>query len=209
MVAQFLLFGLVTGAAWIGFLWSRRVGQVWLRRSVRLGTGVIAAAGTLALVARLPTGSIDISDLSAFLKLGVLAAVPITGFLAARWIPWAALRISVKGVSALLSLPVGFLVLFFCLSEKGCTERRPALYSPDGSHMALIEFQFQGALGDDYATVKVRHAWSPMATIAYSGLAYSSGVNELAKSPEVRWIDSSHLLVQYFDRTGRDRRIAL
>ena len=45
-----------------------------------------------------------------------------------------------------------------------------ALYFPDRRHLAIISYVSQGALGDDYATVRVPRSWVPWASVAYRGV---------------------------------------
>ena len=75
----------------------------------------------------------------------------------------------------------------------------PPLYSPDRRHVAIIIYALQLALGDDYATVRVRRCWVPWATVAYSGPAGWDFKNNKPGDPEVRWLDSVHLLIRYHD----------
>ena len=60
----------------------------------------------------------------------------------------------------------------------------------------------QGALGDDYATVRVPRSWVPWASVAYKGVGSWDFKNNKPGDPEVHWLDSVHLLIRYNYRSG-------
>jgi hypothetical protein len=192
----FLEFAILPVLAWAALVPARRIQRRWLRVTAMSFTGFVAAMSTCQLLVSLGEGSVDISDLWLFSPYPWLLSLPVIGigisFLAKlRWI-----RISGATISSLLLIPSGLAALLFCITDAGCTIHKPAIYAPDGKHIALVEFFTQGALGADGATVSVRRAWWPFGETVYSGFAESPSIFEAA-SPEVLWLDSSHLLIRY------------
>src|SRR5262245_17604930 len=97
--------------------------------------------------------------------------------------------------------------MFVLLASVGCSRRSPVIYSSDQRHVAIVTYLLQGALGDDYALVDVRSRWVPWATNVYSGMGSWNFKKNRPGDPEVRWLDSAHLLIRYYDdRTGKEGR---
>jgi hypothetical protein len=111
-----------------------------------------------------------------------------------RW-----LRLSLKMLSSVLLLASGAVVFLVTLTSVGCSKSADPLYSPDRRHVAVLRYALQGALGDDYATVNVRASWRPWATTVYRGLGAWDFKADKPLTPEVRWLDSAHLLIRYWD----------
>jgi hypothetical protein len=179
--------------------------QNWLWLTSRLAAGFVGLVSALVLVGSLPGGSIDISDLWRYLFLGLLPFVALLALVLARDIKPHWIRISVRTVASLVAIPAGLVVLLLCIAQSGCVKRSSPIYSPDGNHVALVRVYQGGALSDDYARVSVRWAWTPIATEVYSGFGQWS--SRFSISPEVRWLDASHLLIRYseprHDEAGR------
>jgi hypothetical protein len=120
----------------------------------------------------------------------------------ARW-----LRLSIRTVSSVLVGISAVLVLLVSVASVGCSRYGAPIYSPDGRHLAVRTYVLQGVLGDDYATVGVRPRWRPWATGVYSGLGNWNFAEKKPGDPEVRWLNSAHLLIRYRDeRTGNEGR---
>jgi hypothetical protein len=120
----------------------------------------------------------------------------------ARWI-----RLSIRTVSSVLVGISALLVMLVSVASVGCSRYAAPIYSPDGRYLAVPTYALQGALGDDYATVGVRPRWRPWATNVYSGLGSWNFAEKKPGNPEVRWLDSAHLLIRYRDgRTGTEGR---
>jgi hypothetical protein len=205
VVLPFLKFSVIPVLAWVGFMQTRHVQRNWLGLAAHCGTGFVLLFSTLLLVLSLPTGSLDISNLWPFLVWGLAPSVPLLGFWLARNIKALWLKVSVRAVASLLIIPTGLFLLLMCLVESACTRRTPPIYSPDGGYVALVEFYVQGALGEDSANVSVRRAWTPIATKAYSGSGAWYGDHRFQNSPEVHWLDPSHLLIRDWDgRSGNE-----
>jgi hypothetical protein len=152
----------------------------------------------------------DISEAFSILKflLPLIAALVLFRF--GNRIQHPVFRFFVKSACSLLAFASAAVILIVSVVSVGCSRHAHPMYSPDHRHVAILTYALQGALGDDYATVAVRSRWTPWATEAYSGLGAWDFKHEKPWDPEVRWLDSSHLLIRYFDyragTTGRSTR---
>jgi hypothetical protein len=194
---SFLSFAVVPLLAWFAFRQARHMERNWLRPTARLAAGFVGLVSTLVLVGSLPRGSIDISDLWRYLFLGLLPFVALLILVLARYIKPHWIRVSIRTVASLVAIPAGLVLLLLCLAQSACVYHSSPIYSPDGNHVALVTVYGQGALGVDYASVSVRRAWIPIATEVYDGIGAWPG--SFSVSPEVRWLDASHLLIRYSD----------
>lgn len=190
-------FALVPIASWMAaLLISRtRAGAVrtWAA-SVTLFAAITSTA--LMILNALGGSSIDIAHLWPFQFRALIAAVPAIAIWRCKFLEPPSYAALLRCVWAVIAVPAVGLFLLVCLSTPGCTRRPPSIYSPDGKHLAIVEFLEAGVFDDDYVTVSLRRSWWPFATVVYSG---SGGydANPAQSSPEVRWIDDSHLLVRY------------
>jgi len=182
-VWHFCLFALIPVGACVLFRFAR-----W--RVLRLGAGLVAIAGTLALVLGLPAGSVDVSDLWEFMPIVLVGAPPVFGMRSGGWR---------RTISAVLAVPLGIALLLMCFVQGACVRRALPDYSPDGKTVVFREIFMQGALGADYAKVTVRRWWSPFGELVFSG----EGDLE---SPEVQWIGTSRLRIRYWDDGSRTPR---
>ena len=149
----------------------------------------------------------DISQAVSISKFFVPLAASWIIFRSAKPIRGQRLRLSIRTVSSVLVGISGVLVLFVSVASVGCSRYAAPIYSPDRRHLAVRTYALQGALGDDYATVGVRPRWRPWATSVYSGLGNWNFAEKRPVDPEVRWLDSTHLLIRYRDeRTGKEGR---
>jgi hypothetical protein len=192
----FLKFAILPVLAWVALVPMRRIHRGWLRVAATAFTAFVAAVSTCQLRVSLGTRSIDISDLWLFSPYPWLLSSPLVGIGASVYARLRWLRISGLTVSSLLLIPSGLAALFFCVMESSCSYRDPPISSPDGNYFALVEFTLGGAVGNDAANVYVRRSWAPLAERVYGGFAeWSSAFG--TSSPEVRWLDSSRLLIRY------------
>jgi hypothetical protein len=158
-------------------------------------------------VLSLPTGSIDVSDAWRFFGFALPPFLVGLGLKLSSHMKTGWLRIFGKVAMSVLLIPTCLVFLFLCLTESGCNKRVPQIYSPDRKHIGLLQFLFQGALGDDYAIVHVRRSWWPFAHRVYMGLGTWDFEHNRPDGPEVKWLDNSRLLVRYWDdRTSTDGR---
>jgi hypothetical protein len=144
----------------------------------------------------------DISEAIAFSKFLLPVAVSWMIFRIAKRVRYRWLRISIKTVASVFLVCSVFLVLLLMLVSVGCSKRAPPMYSPDGHHVAVRTYIFQGALGYDYATVYLRSRWIPWTKIAYSGVGIWDFSTDKPSDPEVRWLDGTHLSIKYYDHSG-------
>ena len=143
----------------------------------------------------------DISELPHYVVILLVlvtffAGFVIAGRLSRRWLRW-----PVRGGAS-----AGMILTLLVLAvDYSCTARAPQTFSPYGRHVAVRSWGRHAPGEPGFATVKVRHRYSPFAKSAYSG----PGVPELwSGDPQVRWIDNNHLLVQYVDwGTGEGEQI--
>ena len=149
----------------------------------------------------------DISQAVSISKFFVPLAASWIIFRSAKRIPARWLRLSIKTVSSVFVGISAVLVLVVSVASVGCSRYAAPIYSPDRRHLVVRTYALEGALGDDYATVGVRPRWRPWATSVYSGFGNWNFAEEKPGDPEVRWLDSAHLLIRYRDeRTGKEGR---
>jgi hypothetical protein len=139
----------------------------------------------------------DISEI--WDNLGYLVA-PIVAFLLfrlARRIPRNWLRISARAVAIVFFLIAGVALIcegywLFCL-----TERRPAIFSPDGRHVAVTRWTV--VLFDvNYlaeAHISIRSRFNPFAKEVFADQVVTRLLSDLLKDPDVRWLDDHRLLI--------------
>jgi hypothetical protein len=139
------------------------------------------------------------------LKFSLPLIVACLGFILAGQMQRNGRRMAVRLISS-LSMIMGIPVLLGAvIVESTCVKRSPAIISPDGKHIAFSETLGQGALGDDYAIVRVRRSWSLYSENVYNGLGAWDFEHKRQRNPEVQWLDNSTLLIRYFDdRKGNE-----
>ncbi len=204
-VWPFLNFAVVCAGAWLGVILAGRVRSEWWRRWLRRSGIFVAVACTLlfcfSFVSAPRTSPI-------FWRFLVLCALPMP-LLLPFWvlgkirIEWVREPLRALGGSVIFLLFILFLTLvaFF---ETGCVRRLPPLYSPDGKWIVLSRVFGQGALGADSVSVSIRRAWQPFSEVVYSGGGYCDFAKGLLQSPEVRWLDATHLQIRYWDDRVQD-----
>ena len=149
----------------------------------------------------------DISEIWAISKFLTLPAIAWIVFYLAKRVQRRRLRISIKTIASAFLFFFTALLLLLLLVSSACTKHVPPIYSPDSKHVAVLTYAMQGALGDDYASVKIRSRWSPFAEIIYDGLGVWDFKGNKANYPDVRWQDASHLRIGYYDdRKGKEGR---
>jgi hypothetical protein len=65
--------------------------------------------------------------------------------------------------------------------------------------VASVKFVMQGALGDDYAIVRIRESWNLISKTVYQGLGAPNLNTKAAEHPEVNWLNNSTLQIRYYD----------
>ena len=206
---SFALFAIIPAAIWLGVSRVNKIRRSWLRNVAKAAGWFFGASSSILLVFALPTGSIDISDLWRFSLYFLLPVLPLCLLALAMWnmirIAWAKYVVGTVSTVALIFGGTVFSVL--CFAQAGCERRPPVLYSQNRLRLALRDFKGQGGLGDDFATVRLRKTWWPIAEIAFDGLGTWDRKQNKLISPEVEWIDSSHLRIRYADdRVAGDGR---
>ncbi len=88
------------------------------------------------------------------------------------------------------------LVTLLLLIEAACA-KHVSIPSPDGNHVAALSYALQGALGEDYANVRLRSSWDPHAENIFHGTGYWDFKNNRPYAPEVAWLDNTHLQIRY------------
>jgi hypothetical protein len=132
----------------------------------------------------------------------VAFTVSISGFYFALRVRKRWLRYSTIPLSAFLFAATSLSLWFDLYFIAGTTMHRPAIYSPDGKHVAVVNWIMSGAIGFDHVHVSVRSRYSPFAEEVFTGIAQAP-----PGDPEVTWTDSHHLLVSYWAK-GPIRRCA-
>lgn len=144
-------------------------------------------------------GPAEWSDLQPFFEAGLvpLAAVTICWYCSRIGSP--PLRVLMTLSSALVALLSGVLLLSLLIMETLEVRRGHPIYSPNGRHAVIIRsFGMSDGLDDSVATVAVRRTWLPHSTIGFQGWAHLAE-SPLKISPQVRWLDSSRLLIRLVD----------
>jgi len=195
----FVTFAVVPVTTWLVAKQVSHIHAGWLRNSATTSAYFFAISSTLLLVLSLPTGSIDVTDLWSFLLFALLPSIPLLAITHSSSIKVGWIRTLLRTVSSLLIIPAALLFLMLCLAQSACVRRNSPIYSPDGKHLALVQFVGQGALGDDYGSVYVRRSWLPIRATVYEGLGAWDSKHHQVGGPEVRWLDSSHLMIRYWD----------
>jgi hypothetical protein len=199
---SFVLFAIIPAAIWFGVSRINKIQQPWLRNSAKAAGWFFGASSSLLLVFALPTGSIDISDLWRFSLYFLLPVVPLCLLVRIAWAKYV-----VGTVSTVALIFGGTIFCVLCFAQAGCERRPPVLYSQNRLRLALRDFQGQGGLGDDFATVRVRKTWWPVAQVAFDGLGTWDRKQNRLISPDIEWLDSSHLRIRYADdRVAGDGR---
>jgi hypothetical protein len=196
---SFPKFAIVPAVGWLAFLFSSYVRISSWRFRAKALILFLAIASTLLLLLLLPTGSIDISDLWRFLGFASVPFLLVLGFWLFRHSKTSWVRLSGNVALSVLLLPTGLFFLLLCVMESGCTKRVAPIYSPDGKHLVLLQFVLQGALGDDYGDVYLRRSWWPFGDHVYQGVGAWDFAHRQPFTPEVKWLDNSHLLIRYAD----------
>jgi hypothetical protein len=149
----------------------------------------------------------DISEALSVFKFFLPVAASWIVFRLAKRVRWRWLRLSIKAASSALFVAGAVVLILVLIASVGCSRHAPPIYSPDRRHVAVLTYALQGALGDDYANVAVRSRWNPWATNVYTGLGSWDFKKNTPRDPEVRSLDSAHLLIGYYDdRTGKEGR---
>ena len=148
----------------------------------------------------------DISEVWPFAKLAAFAVLGWIAFRAAQRLRSACLRIPAR-IAAWVSSAAGLcLLVLLSVNDSACTVRTPAIWSPDGRHVALRQYATQGALGPDYASISLRRVWSPRAEEVYFGAGWADMKGKTDYDPAVRWLDNARLEIRYIDsRVGENR----
>jgi hypothetical protein len=148
--------------------------------------------------------NMDISEVVSLSRFLLLPAASWVVFRRAKRVGVWWLRLSLKTLSS-IGLLVGSALALLVLTASILSAMRVApLYSPDRRHIAVLTYALQGAFGDDYAMVGVRPYWRPWTTQVYSGLGNWNFEGGKPRDPEVRWLDSGHLLIRYSDERKGD-----
>jgi hypothetical protein len=169
------------------------------RTWISLAAGYTGGITGVFWISSLQAGPAEVRDLWPYFSLGLIPCLAAIAFWQCFRLPSLWQRVPIVVTSSLVGLPAAFL-LFIMLSMQGsCTRRHPPLYSPDGWHAAVMRNAMQGAVGPDGALIYVRRTWSPVSGMAYVGYADTSSKGPQGLTPQVRWLDSSRLLIQLID----------
>jgi hypothetical protein len=141
----------------------------------------------------------DISELWIPGIVFLIAFAMAGAFLLGRRVTNKVVRIPVRVTASAGMLCSSLLLALLIFDLYSCTGRVPAIYSPDGKHVAIVTYGLQGALGLDIAAVSVRSRWSPHARSVYTGAGDWGAPFGRRNDPEVRWIDNDHLMIRYRD----------
>jgi hypothetical protein len=134
-----------------------------------------------------------------FFKFGLPVIAASICFVLTKRMHSRGLRLSIRIASSFI-LVLGIpLLLGSIFIELSCSKTSLPIISPDGKYLAFSKLIAQGALGDDYATVRVRRSWIPFSTIVYTGLGFWDFKQNKQSSPEVMWINNTTLLIRYYD----------
>ncbi|MBK7930185.1 MAG: hypothetical protein IPJ98_22750 [Bryobacterales bacterium] len=135
----------------------------------------------------------DVSEIWPFVTIAAVVVLGGIAFWLARRVRSGWVRIPARLLAAGTTTVSLCLLLLFASLDSACTVRGPAIWSPDGGHVALLRWDVQGAFGADAATVSVRprDGWTSV------WVFYVAGVAEM--SPEVRWLGNARLEIRYWD----------
>jgi hypothetical protein len=139
----------------------------------------------------------DVSVLLPFVNLLLFTAGASAIFRLSKRVHSSWLRIPIKATASILGVMAAGTLLMLLLFEASCTRHATPIKSPDGRYVAVIDYALQGALGDDYANVGIRRRFSPRAQNVYHGVGAWDFKKARPFDPEVRWLDSEHLLIRY------------
>lgn len=105
-------------------------------------------------------------------------------------------RTIIQVISGVLCVPLAAVPLLLLLLNMFCQSHSPLIGSPDGRHVARVQVSDAlGAVVDPVASVAVRKSWSPAWSSAYVGFGIPGRSGRI--EPRVRWVDNSHLLIEY------------
>lgn len=133
----------------------------------------------------------DVSEIWPFVKM--VAVLGGIAFWLARRVSSGWVRIPARVLAAGTTTVSLVLLLLLAALGQDCSVRAPALWSPDGEHVALLWWGTQGALGPDGAKVSVRPRGGWTAKLVFRGAGWAGS------APEVRWLDNTRLEIRYWD----------
>jgi hypothetical protein len=116
--------------------------------------------------------------------------VILCGRLKKKWMRYTGLTLAVS-----LSLIAILALLADCYFTLESTARIPNIVSPDGKHVAIVNWTLMGAVGFDHVHISIRPSYWPFAKEVESGFA-----EQPPRNPAVRWLDNQHLLIVYYDK---------
>lgn len=133
--------------------------------------------------------------------IAALAAVYFAKRFEQRWA-----RIATRTIGSLAGILGVLAVMFLIAVDHSCVRHPGVLASPDGKHVAVLNFVLGGALSDDFANVNVRSSWSPRAVTVYHGLGGWDYKMHRPSSPYIRWVDATRLLIRHTEPRIGDGR---
>lgn len=134
----------------------------------------------------------DVSEIWPFVKLATVVVLGGVAFWVLRRVRSGWVRIPARVLAAGTTTVSLMLLVLLATLEQDCRVRAPALWSPDGEHVALLRWGVQGAVGPDVGHVGVRTRGRFTAEWVFAG----EGVSE--RAPEVRWLGNSRLEIRYW-----------
>lgn len=148
----------------------------------------------------------DISDLLPLLIWPLVPIAPwVLVYFAKRFEQrWA--RIATRTIGSLAGILGVFAVTFLFTVEHSCVRHPGVLGSPDGKHVAILNFVLGGALSNDFANVNVRSSRSLRAVTVYHGLGGWDYKMNRPSSPDIRWVDAKRLLIRHTEPRIGDGR---
>lgn len=145
---------------------------------------------------------IDISELWAASRFLSVPAAGWALFYYAKHIQRRWIRISARAVAS-LTLVLSFVIAVILLLVQLSCAKNSQSYSPDGKYVVVISYIGQGALGADYASIFIRRRWSLDATRIFYGEAQWDFKLDRLGSPELKWPDNTHLLINGYHGQAR------